>query len=63
MLCRYCGIPMISGTRYEKEKGKDKPSHKRYFGCNKCGDRIYTKASNFQEIMKRESEKCRKGNK
>lgn len=50
---------MGTGTRYEQKKGQDKPSHKRYFECKKCHDRIYANTPNFQEILVRESEKSR----
>ena len=50
---------METGTRYEQNKGQDKPAHKRYFECKKCHDRVYTNTSNFQEMLKKESEKSR----
>lgn len=59
MLCRKCMIIMDSGTRYEKRKGQDKPSHKRYFECGKCHSRIYTNTHNFQEVLVKESKKNR----
>ncbi len=42
---------MGTGTRYEQNRGQNKPSHRRYFECGKCHDRIYTNALNFQEIL------------
>lgn len=51
---------MGAGTRYEQRKERDKPSHRRYFECGKCHDRIYTNSANFQEMLKRESKKNRK---
>ena len=50
---------MGTGTRYEHKKGQDKSSYRRYFECRKCHDRIYTNASNFQEMLARESEKSK----
>lgn len=59
MLCKRCLIVMKTGTSYEQKKGQDKPSHRRFFECGKCHDKIYTNAPNFQEIMRNESEKNR----
>lgn len=59
MLCKRCLTVMGTGTSYEQKKGQDKPSHRRYFECGKCHDKIYTNAPNFQEIMRNESEKSR----
>lgn len=50
---------MGAGTRYEQRKGQEQPSHKRFFECGKCHDRVYTNALNFQEILTKESEKSR----
>lgn len=58
MLCKRCMVVMGTGTRYE-QKGQDKPSHRRYFECGKCHDKIYTNSLNFQEMLKKESEKRR----
>lgn len=52
-------VVMGTGTRYEQKKGQDKPSHRRYFECGKCHDKIYTNSLNFQEMLKKESEKRR----
>ena len=52
-------VVMETGTRYEQKKGQSKPLHKRFCECKKCGDRIYTNAPNFQEILANESEKNR----
>lgn len=59
MLCKRCMVVMETGTRYEQKKGQDRPSHRRYFECGKCYDKIYTKAPNFQEMLIKESEKRR----
>ena len=59
MLCKRCMVVMETGTRYEQKKGQSKPLHKRFCECKKCGDRIYTNAPNFQEILANESEKNR----
>lgn len=59
MLCKKCMIVMRTGTRYEQRKGHDSPSNRKYYECNRCYDRVYTNASNFQEIMKIESNKSR----
>ena len=52
-------VVMGTGTRYEQRKGQDRPSHKRYFECRKCHDRVYANAPNFQELLVKESEKSR----
>lgn len=59
MLCNRCMTVMGTGTRYEQRKGQDRPSHKRYFECRKCHDRVYANAPNFQELLVKESEKSR----
>lgn len=59
MLCKRCMTIMGTGTSYEQKKGQEKPSHRRFFECGKCHDKIYTNAPNFQEIMRNESEKSR----
>lgn len=59
MLCKRCMTVMGMGTSYEQRKGRDRPSHKRYFECGKCHDRVYTNAVNFQEILEKESNKNR----
>ena len=46
MLCRRCMMVMETGTTYEKRKGDDKPSSKRFYKCKKCGDKVYTKEPN-----------------
>lgn len=60
MLCKRCMTVMKIGTSYEQKKGQNKPSHRRYFECSKCHDRVYTNAPNFQEILVKESNKSRK---
>ena len=50
---------MGTGTSYEQKGGQDKPSHRRYYECKICHDRVYTNAPNFQEILVRESDKSR----
>lgn len=50
-------IVMKSGTRYEKKKGQDRPSYKKYFECNKCHDRVYINKSNFQDFFKEDTRK------
>ena len=59
MLCRRCMVVMITGSRYEQKKGQKETSHQRYFECRKCYDRVYNNTSSFQEVLARESEKCR----
>ncbi len=60
MICRRCMVVMRTGTRYEQsEEKKDSLSHKRYFECRKCHDRVYTNAPNFQDTMTRALEKSR----
>ena len=53
---------METGTRYEQNKGQDKPAHKRYFECKKCHDRVYTNTFNFQEMLKKSQKKIEKNN-
>lgn len=60
MLCKRCMVVMKAGTTYEQKKGQNKPSYKRYFECNKCRDRVYANAPNFQEYLNRIS--TRNGN-
>lgn len=57
MLCNRCMVVMEPGTSYEHKKGQDKPSHRRYFECGKCHDRVYTNTPNFQEMLERVKEK------
>jgi len=52
-------IVMGTGTRYEQNRGQNKPSHRRYFECGKCHDRVYINAPNFQETMIKAAEKSR----
>lgn len=59
MLCRRCNSIMKTGTRYEQRKGQTRLSHKRYFECRKCHDRVYTNTSNFQELLVKEKDKNR----
>ncbi len=59
MLCKRCMTVMRTGTRYEQNKGQNRPSHRRYFECNKCHDMVYTNALNFQEMLMKESDKSR----
>ncbi len=59
MFCRRCMVVMGTGTRYEQNGGRNKPSYKRYFECGKCHDRVYTNALNFQETMIKVTEKSR----
>ena len=59
MLCKKCMIVMGTGTTYEQRKGNGKPSARRFHECKKCGDKVYTKEPNFQEYMKKASEKSR----
>lgn len=57
MLCNRCMVVMESGTSYEQKKGQGKPSHRRYFECGKCHDRVYANTPNFQEMLERVKEK------
>lgn len=59
MWCKRCMVVMGTGTTYEQKKGQDKPSHRRYFECGKCHDKIYTNAPNFQECLDKSSQKSR----
>ena len=47
---------MGTGTTYEQRKDEHKPSARRFHECKKCGDRVYTNESNFQEYMNKASE-------
>lgn len=57
MMCKRCMTVMKTGTRYEKNKGQDRPSYKKYFECNNCHNRFYTNKPNFKEYLKNTSEK------
>lgn len=48
---------MKSGTTYEQKKKDGKSSAKRFYRCNNCHDKIYTKEPNFQEYMRRALQK------
>lgn len=58
MLCKRCMSIMRTGTTYEQKKNGDY-SHRRYYECRKCKNKIYTKEPNFQVYMCKASEKCR----
>lgn len=49
---------MKTGTRYE-QKGHGNSSHKRYYECKKCHDRVYTNIHNFHEYLDNASIKSR----
>lgn len=57
MLCKRCMTIMEPGTSYEHKKGQDEPSHRRYFECGKCHERVYANISNFQEMLEKVKEK------
>ena len=57
MLCKRCMTIMEPGTSYEHKKEQDKPSHRRYFECGKCYERVYANIPNFQEMLERNKEK------
>lgn len=59
MLCKRCMAIMETGTTYERNKDGNKPLARRFHECKRCGDRIYTKEPNFQEIMNRVLKKSR----
>ena len=56
MLCKRCMTVMKSGTSYEQKQGQGKPSHRRYYECVKCHDRVYSNAPNFQEMIEKDRE-------
>lgn len=58
MLCKRCMTVMAAGTTYEQNKD-GKPSHRKYHECKKCHDKVYTKESNFKEMLLKESKKSR----
>lgn len=60
MLCKRCMTVMKSGTTYEQKKDGDKTFARRFYKCNKCHDKVYTKEPNFQEYMSKALDKCRK---
>lgn len=60
MLCKRCMTVMEAGTTYEKRNSDDRPSARRFYECNKCHDKIYTKESNFQECLNTELDKYKK---
>ena len=49
---------MEAGTTYEQSRD-GRSLTKRFRKCKKCGDKVYTREPNFQECMKKASEKCR----
>lgn len=51
-------VVMGAGTTYGQNKD-GKSSARRFYKCNKCHDKVYTKEPNFQEYMSKASEKCR----
>lgn len=51
MLCKRCMTVMEPGTRYEQQKGQYAPSHRRYFECRNCHDKVYVNTLNFQEML------------
>ena len=57
MQCKRCMVVMGPGTRYEQQKGRDNPSHRRYFECGKCRERVYVNIPNFQEMLEKVREK------
>lgn len=57
MLCKKCMTVMETGTTYELKKEGEKLSARRFYRCNKCHDKTYTKEPNFQEYLKKELEK------
>lgn len=59
MLCRNCMRVMSSGTEYHPKKDARDKGYRRFYECKKCGDKVFTKESNFQECMSKASEKCR----
>lgn len=58
MLRKRCMVVMGTGTTYEQNKD-GKSSARRFYECKKCGDKVYTKESNFQECMIKALSKCR----
>lgn len=57
MLCRQCMIIMKTGTTYERKKEHGQFLARRFHKCKKCGDKIYTKESNFQEYLNNSSQR------
>lgn len=57
MQCKRCMTVMESGTTYEQRKD-NKSSARRFYKCNNCHDKIYTKEPNFQEYLSKVSKKC-----
>ena len=51
MLCKRCMTVMKSGTTYEQKKDGDRTFTRRFYKCNKCHDKVYTKEPNFQEYL------------
>lgn len=58
MICKRCMTVMEAGTTYEQSRD-GRSLTKRFRKCKKCGDKVYTREPNFQECMKKASEKCR----
>lgn len=51
MLCRKCLTVMESGTEYYPKKDDRDKGYRRFRKCKKCHKKIYTKESNFQELI------------
>lgn len=55
-------VMSITGTSYEQKKNKDGSKqflHKPYCECESCRYRKYTKSTNFQELLSKETRKRR----
>lgn len=50
---------MKPGTTYDQRKRDNKPLVRRFHECKRCGEKIYTNESNFQECMSKALDKCR----
>lgn len=59
MLCRRCLIVMETGTEYYPRKNEKDKGYRRFYKCKKCHKKLYTKESNFQELIMKSLEKSR----
>lgn len=55
MICERCHVVMKSGTSYENRKGRS--SRRRFDECPMCHDKKYNNGTNFQEMIRKESNK------
>lgn len=60
MICKYCRVAMVGGTRYQQNKdrnGKNSLFRQRFNKCRSCDDIVLNDSLNFQEHLRREEQK------